>query len=83
MFRKMIEDHYRAIIESAEDPIFIADRDGRYLYGNRRAAANLGLTQEQFVGKTVDELFPPDVAAAFREGVRQVIDSRCAMRADA
>jgi PAS domain S-box-containing protein len=71
----MIEDHYRAIIESAEDPIFIADRDGRYIYGNRRAAANLGLTQEQFVGKSVDELFPPDVAAAFREGCRQVIDS--------
>jgi len=71
----MIEDHYRAIIEAAEDPIFIADRDGRYLYGNRRAAANLGLTQEQFVGKTVDELFPPAVAKAFRDGVRQVIDS--------
>jgi len=78
----MIEDHYRAIIESAEDPIFIADRDGRYLYGNHRAAANLGLTQEQFVGKTVDELFPPDVAAAFREGVRQVVDSGETLRSE-
>ncbi|HUK35501.1 MAG TPA: PAS domain S-box protein [Vicinamibacterales bacterium] len=71
----MIDDHYRAIVESAEDPMFIADRDGRYIYGNRRAAANLGLTQEQFIGKTVDELFSPEVAAAFRHGVRQVIDS--------
>jgi two-component system cell cycle sensor histidine kinase/response regulator CckA len=78
----MIEDHYRAIIEAAEDPIFIADRDGRYIYGNRKAAANLGLTQEQFVGKTVDELFPPDVAAAFREGVRQVIDSGETLRSE-
>jgi PAS domain S-box-containing protein len=71
----MIEDPYRAIIESADDPIFIADRDGRYLYGNTKAAANLGLTQEQLVGKTVEELFTPDVAAAFRDGVRQVIDT--------
>jgi PAS domain S-box-containing protein len=78
----MIEDHYRAIIEAAEDPIFIADRDGRYIYGNRRAAANLGLTQEQFIGKTVDELFPPDVAATFREGCRQVIDSGETLRSE-
>jgi PAS domain S-box-containing protein len=78
----MIEDHYRAIIESAEDPIFIADRDGRYLYGNPRAAANLGLTQEQFVGKTVDELFPPHVADQFREGCRQVIDSGETLRSE-
>jgi PAS domain S-box-containing protein len=71
----VIDNAYRAIIESADDPIFIADRDGRYLYGNAKAAANLGMTQEQFLGKTVDEIFPPDVAAAFRAGVRQVIDS--------
>ena len=71
----MIDDHYRAIVESAEDPIFICDTEGRYLYGNRRAAANLGLAQEQFAGKTVDELFPPDIAAAFRAGVRKVVES--------
>jgi len=71
----MIDDHYRAIVESAEDPIFICDPEGRYLYGNRRAAANLGLTPEQFAGKSVDELFAPDVAAAFRAGVRQVVES--------
>jgi two-component system, cell cycle sensor histidine kinase and response regulator CckA len=71
----VIDDPYRAIIESADDPVFIADRDGRYLYGNARAAANLGLTPEQFTGKTVDEIFPPEVADAFRAGVRKVIDS--------
>ncbi len=78
----MIQDPYRAIIESADDPIFIADRDGRYLYGNAKAAANLGLTQQNFIGKTVDELFPPEVAAAFRAGVRQVIDSGEALKSE-
>jgi PAS domain S-box-containing protein len=71
----MIDDHYRAIVESAEDPIFICDPEGRYLYGNHRAAANLGLTQEQFAGKSVDELFPPEAAAAFRAGVRRVVET--------
>ncbi len=69
------QDYYRAIIESADDPIFICDRDGRYLYGNARAAANVGLTQAEFIGRTVDEIFPADVAEAYRRGVREVIDS--------
>ncbi len=71
----MIEDHYRAIIESADDPIFICDRDGRFVYGNPKAAANFGLTPAQFIGKTVHELFAPDVAAFFAESVRRVIDT--------
>ena len=70
-----MDDVYRAIVESAEDPIFIADGDARYVYANAKAAANLGMTQDQFIGKTVEEVFPPDVAAAFRRGVRQVIDT--------
>jgi two-component system cell cycle sensor histidine kinase/response regulator CckA len=78
----MIEDHYRAIVESAEDPIFICDPDGRYVYGNNRAAANLGLTQEQFAGKSVDEIFSPEVAAAFRAGVRNVVDSGQTLRSE-
>jgi PAS domain S-box-containing protein len=78
----MIDDSYRAIIESAEDPIFICDGGGRYLYGNAKAASNLGLTQEQFIGKTVDDVFPPEIAAGFRIGVRQVIDSGETMRSE-
>ena len=78
----MIQEPYRAIIESADDPIFICDRDGRYLYGNPKAAANFGLTPEQFIGKTVDDLFPPDVAAAFHGGVRTVVDTGDALRTE-
>jgi len=71
----MNEASYRAIVESAEDPIFICDRDGRFLFGNLKAAANFGLTPEQFAGKTVDDLFAPEVAPFFRESVRRVIDT--------
>jgi PAS domain S-box-containing protein len=71
----VIDDHYKAIIESADDPIFICDRDGRFIYGNPKAAANFGLTTEQFAGRTVYELFAPEVAAVFAESVRRVIDT--------
>jgi len=71
----LFEDHYRAIVESAEDPIFICDREGRFLYGNPRAAANFGLSAQQFAGKTVHELFAPEIATVFAGSVRAVIDT--------
>ncbi|HVZ22250.1 MAG TPA: PAS domain S-box protein, partial [Vicinamibacterales bacterium] len=78
----MLDDHYRAIIESADDPIFIADADARYIYANAKAAENLGLGQAQLIGKTVADLFPPEQAAAFRQGVRQVIETGAILRSE-
>ena len=64
---------YRSLVESAADPMFTSDVDGRFLYVNVAAAAQLGSTPEQVMGKTVDELFPPDVAELYRSGVQHVI----------
>ena len=69
------EERYRSLVESALDSIFTADAGGRFLYVNNAAAAALGLTAEQVVGRTVDELFPPHVAERYRGGVRQVIET--------
>jgi len=69
------EAQYRSLVENAQDPIFSSDINGRYLYVNTAAAARLGTTPEHVVGKTVDELFPPDVAELYRAGVRRVIES--------
>jgi len=77
-----MDDVYRAIVESADDPIFIADRDARYLYVNPRAAATFGLTPEQMAGKSVDELFPPAVAAGYHAGVCQVMESGTTLRTE-
>ena len=78
----MIEDPYRSIVESAEDPIFISDAEGRYLYVNVAAAANLGMTPETMTGMTVEELFPPHVAAVYRAGVKHVIDSGVTLKSE-
>ncbi len=69
------EERYRSLVESAQDLIFISDIDGRYLYANVTAAAMLGTTPEHVIGKTVDELFSPEVAARYRAGVRHVIET--------
>jgi two-component system, cell cycle sensor histidine kinase and response regulator CckA len=67
--------HHRPIVDTALDPIFTADADGRYLYVNRAAAAMMSMTPEELVGKTVDDLFAPDMAERFRAGVRRVIQT--------
>jgi PAS domain S-box-containing protein len=68
-------EKYRTLVESAHDIIFTCDASGRYLYVNSAAATTLGLTPDQVIGRTVDELFQPDVAATYREGVRRVIET--------
>ena len=78
----MLRDPYRSIVESAEDPIFISDADARYVYVNHAAASTLGLTQETMTGKTADEVFPPHVAAGYRAGVREVIETGVTIRSE-
>ena len=69
------EERYRSLVESALDTIFTSDAEGRFLYVNNAAAGALGLTPEQVVGRTVNELFPPHVADRYRAGVRQVVET--------
>jgi PAS domain S-box-containing protein len=56
------------IIESAPDPIFAKDREGRYLMLNSAAARVLGCARPEALGLTNTEIgmFPPDTAAAIR-----------------
>jgi PAS domain S-box-containing protein len=71
------DDHalFRTLVEQAAEAIFVRDREGRYLYVNRAAAAHLGCDPADVVGKTVDELFPPHSAAEFKAAGARVIDS--------
>jgi PAS domain S-box-containing protein len=54
----------RAVVESTPDPVFVRDRDGRYLIANDAAAANLGHSRAEVVGRLDAEL-RPDTAALF------------------
>ena len=69
------EAKYRSLVESARDPMFISDANGRYLYANAAAAAVLGTTSDRVIGKMAADLFPPQCAAAFVDGARQVIET--------
>jgi PAS domain S-box-containing protein len=56
----------RAIIDNSAAAIYVKDLDGRYLLVNRRYLDVFHLNEEQVVGHADSELFPKELADAFR-----------------
>ena len=69
------EAKYRLLIENAGSPIFIVTRDGVFEMMNGIAARALGGEPEDFVGMTMWELFPPEVADRQMADVQRALDS--------
>jgi PAS domain S-box-containing protein len=65
----------QAILDNCPAMIFQKDLDGRYLQINRQFERTFNLAPEQVLGRTDGELFPPDVAAAFRATDRSVLEA--------
>jgi PAS domain S-box-containing protein len=57
-----------ALVDEAPVTAFIKDADGRYLYVNRYLLSSLAPTMgDDWLGKTDDDLWPPDAAALVRQ----------------
>ena len=64
------------ILESITDSFFSLDRTWRMLDANERAAANVGMSRDQMVGKTFWELSPPGVVPEVDENFRRAMYDR-------
>jgi len=69
------EARLQAFLENSPNLVFIKDREGRYLYVNRRFKSVLQLADEQVIGKSDDELFSAGQAAAFQANDREVLQA--------
>lgn len=56
------EERYRLLFENAGESIFSVDANGVFKMINKMAASYLGGVQEDFVGKTMWDLFPKNLA---------------------
>src|SRR5256714_12656765 len=66
----------RTLIDNIPDSIFIKDASGRYITANLAQARFAGVERpEQIVGKTVFDLYPPDVAKVYDNYDRAVLGS--------
>jgi PAS domain S-box-containing protein len=70
-----VETRYRLIVDSALDPIFVFDAEGRFTAVNRAAAQAMGRTVEEMVGRTIHDLFPPEVADRQWRSVKRVLET--------
>ena len=77
------ERRFRTILETANEGVWLIDRDGRTQYANDRMAALLGATPEQIRhGSVLDFVFPEDIQDARQriranlEGVPEEFDFR-------
>ena len=59
-------DRLHGILDHTTTTISVKDRDGRYLLVNERWREAMGQVGADVIGRTDDELFPADVAAAIR-----------------
>lgn len=64
-----------SIVEGSPDPIFVRNKDGRYVLVNSGMARNMSLEKADIEGKTCEMVFPADQAAGFNRRSRQVMQS--------
>jgi len=64
---------YQAILSALPDLVFLLSRDGTYLDVHPRDDARLFVPPEQFLGKTVVDVMPPEFSSEFASCVDRVL----------
>jgi len=78
--RQETEERLRAILDNTPAVVFMKDLQGRYLLVNKRWAKLFHTTPEETVGKLDADIFPPDLARAFRENDAKVAEAGVPMQ---
>lgn len=73
------EEKYRTLVESTGETIATVDVNGTFLFMNRTASKRLSLGPEDYLGKTMWDLFPKHIADSQMEVVRKVIKTEHGM----
>ena len=70
------DERFRAIFETAQDCIFIKDRESRYVQVNPGLERTFQISASEILGKGDEILFGPETAAKIREADSQVLSGR-------
>jgi PAS domain S-box-containing protein len=70
------ERRLRAILDNSPNLVFLKDTQGRYLDVNRQFEHTFHISREAIAGKTDEDIFPPEHAAAFRANDLMVLRAR-------
>ena len=65
---------FEAVLQNTTTPMFMKDDRGRYVFVNQEYRDLFGLREADIVGRTDDEIHPPEVAAELRRNDATVIE---------
>jgi PAS domain S-box-containing protein len=68
------EQRFARFMQHLPGLAWIKRSQGQYVYANEAAARAFGLPVEELYGRTDEEVFPPETAAAFREHDRRALE---------
>lgn len=69
------EDKYRSLVESVGDTIYLVDREGRYLFMNRKHRQRLGQIAGGIVGRAYAEFHTPEETKEFLSMIEAVFST--------
>ncbi len=70
-----IDIPFQNLVESLVDHVFIIDGAGRYLYSNQNTGMLPVIKGQRLVGKTVEEIFPPEISVQFMACFKRIFRS--------
>lgn len=76
------EDRFRAIVDHSTAFIYVKDLQGRYIVMNRRGLATWGFRWDQVAGKTDHEIYAKDIADAYVQNDRRVLEAGVAIQSE-
>jgi PAS domain-containing protein len=70
------EQKYRLLAESSPEMIYMVDKDGFIQYANTVTLSSFNQNAEQFIGKHLTEIYPPDIANSHLAVIKEIFKSR-------
>jgi diguanylate cyclase (GGDEF)-like protein/PAS domain S-box-containing protein len=69
---KESEQKYRSLVQSTEDSIYLVDKNYRYIFINEKHLKRLGISDEEYMGKTYGDFHTPEDTEKFTSIVKEV-----------
>jgi len=70
---RITSEHLRGILETTPALITIRDREGRFLVASRRLEEIWGRPASEALGKTLEEVYPPELSATARKEDKDIL----------
>ena len=64
------------VLASIQDDFYVLDRNWRFVFASRQFTSRIGKQPEDFLGKSIWEMFPKHLGTVYEENLRAAMDKR-------